>query len=135
MSALPINGNSHFWRWRWLIAVRLTVYVDHFYTILVSKGNPYRIPEMSRGCSSWFFLQTLRACGDLNLINSDLACWGEFDGTRISTKTKPRRPESEVRRGSTVKTKLVRWTERRVMRCIHLSEMAATHSSKVSFAI
>jgi hypothetical protein len=91
-----MNGNSHFWR-RWgLIAVRLTIYVDHFYTILVSKSDPYRSPEGRWGRSSWLLLQTLRACGDLDLINSDLTCWGEFNGTRIATEAKAGRPESEV---------------------------------------
>jgi hypothetical protein len=94
--SVPIKGNSYFRRRRGLIAVRLTIYVDHFYTILVSKSDPYRIPEERRGCSSWLLLHTLRACGDLNLINSDLTCWGEFDGARIATETKAGRPESKV---------------------------------------
>jgi len=118
-----------------LIAVRLTIDVDHFYTILVSKGDPYRISEVRRGCSSWLLLQTLRACGDLNLINSDLTCWGEFDGARIATEPKAGRPESKVRRGSAIKTKLVLRTEGRIMRRIHLSEIAETHSGELSFAI
>ena len=91
-----MNGNSHFWRrWR-LIAVRLTVYIDHFHTILVSKSDPYRIPEGCWGCGSWLLLQTLRARSDLNLINSDLTCWGEFNGARIATEAKAGRSESEV---------------------------------------
>ena len=79
-----------------MIAVRLTIYVDHFYTILVSNSDPYRIPEGSWGCSSWLLLHTLCACDDLNLINSDLTCWREFDRARIATETKAGRPEGEV---------------------------------------
>ena len=79
-----------------MIAVRLTIYVDHFHTILVSKSDPYRTPEGRRGCSSWLLLQAFCACGDLNLINSDLACWGEFDRARIAAETKAGRPESEI---------------------------------------
>jgi hypothetical protein len=94
--AVPMNGNSHFWRRRGLIAVRLTIYVDHFYTVLVSKSNPHRCSEGRWGCSSWLLLQTLCACGDLSLINSDLTCWGEFNGARIATEAKAGRPESEV---------------------------------------
>ena len=93
---IPINGNSHFWRGRGLIAVGLTIYVDHFYTILMTQNDPYRIPEGRWGCSSWLLLHTLRACGDLNLINSDLTCWREFDRARIATETKAGRPEGEV---------------------------------------
>jgi hypothetical protein len=79
-----------------LIAVRLTIYVDHFYTILVSESDPYRIPEECWGCSPWLLLQTLRACSDLNLVNSDFTCRREFDGARIATETKAGRPKSEV---------------------------------------
>lgn len=133
--SVPMNGNSHFWRrWR-LIAVRLTIYVDHFHTILVSKSDSYRISEGRRGCGSWLLLQTLRACSDLNLIDSDLTCWGEFNGTRIATEAKAGRSESEVRRGSAIKTKLVIHTEGPMMRCIQTSEIAETYSEELSFPI
>lgn len=133
--SIPINRNSHFRRRRGLIAVCLTIDIDHFYTVLVSKSDPYRIPEGCRGCSSWLLLHTLRACRDLNLINSDLTCWGEFDGARIATETKAGRPKSKVRRGSAIKTKLVLWTEGRIMTRIQLSEIAETYSGEESFEI
>jgi hypothetical protein len=71
---------THFRRRGRLIAVRLTIYIDHLDAILVSDGYSDGIPEVSWRCSSWLLLHPLRTCGDLNLVDSDLTCGGKLDG-------------------------------------------------------
>lgn len=87
---------THFRRRRWLIAVRLTIYIDHLDAILVADGHSDGIPEVSWRCSSWLLLHPLRTCADLNLINSDLTGGGKLDGARVATKANSGRPKSKV---------------------------------------
>jgi hypothetical protein len=93
---------THFRRRRWLIAVRLTIYIDHLDTILVSDGHSDGIPKVGWRCSSWLLLHPLRTRSDLNLVNSDLTGGRKLDGTWVATKANACRPESKVRRRSAI---------------------------------
>lgn len=90
------QNETHLRRRRWLIAVRLTVYIDHLDTILVSDRHSDGTPEVSWRCSSWLLLHPFRTCIDLNLVNSDLTGGGKLDGTWVATKADACRPESKV---------------------------------------
>ena len=129
------EGKAHFRRRRGLIAVRLTIHIDHLDAILVSDGHPDRIPEVSWGCSSWLLLHSLRTCSDLNLIDSDLTGGGKLDGAWIATEANTRCPKSKVRRGSAIQTELVLRARPRIIRHMYCSKATRTHSGELSFAI
>jgi hypothetical protein len=97
-----VQKETYFRRRRRLIAVRLTIYIDHFDAILVSDGHSDRIPEMSWRCSSWLLLHPLRTCSDLNLVDSDLTGGGKLDGAWGGAEAHACRPESKVGRGSAI---------------------------------
>jgi hypothetical protein len=118
-----------------LIAVCLTINIDHLDTILVSDGHSDGIPEVRWGCGSWLLLHPLRVCGDLDLINSDLTGWRKLDGARVATEAKTSRSESKVGRRCTIKTKLVLWAGPRIIRRTHYPRLTETHSGELSFDI
>ena len=93
---------THFWRRKRLVAVRLTIYIDHLNAILVSDGHSDGISEVSWRCSSWLLLHPLRTCRDLNLVDSDLTGGRKLDGAWGVTKANACRPESKVGRGSAI---------------------------------
>ena len=85
-----------------MIAVCLTIYIDHLDAILVSDGYSDRIPEASWRCSSWLLLHPLRTCSDLNLVDSDLTGGGKLDGAWGVTEAHACWPESKVGRRSAI---------------------------------
>jgi hypothetical protein len=130
-----MQKETHFRRRRRLIAVRLTIYIDHLDAILVSNGYSDGIPEMGWRCSSWLLLHPLRTCSDLNLVDSDLTGGGKLDGAWGVTEAHACRPESKVRRGSAIQTKLVLGAGPWIIRHTHYSRLTETHSGEFSFVI
>lgn len=66
----------------------LAVDINQLDSVLTLGSHPDCFPQIRGGCSTRFFLQTLRVCSDLHIVDANFASRGKFNRTGTCVRPK-----------------------------------------------